>query len=194
MNPAYTNGTDRWLTPPDLLAKLGEFDLDPCCEPWMPWRTAKRMLSLAPHGERLGKDGKIEVASIVPGDPRFTDQFVASEVVRDGLFEEWHGRVFMNHPYSTGLHWAEKMVVHRNGIALTAAKSMDTEWAQLLLSQCDALLLMSGRLLFHYVDGTRSTGKWLPNALWAFGEDNGLLLRELWRTGEIPGMCLRQYL
>ncbi len=194
MNPAYTNGTDRWLTPPDLLVKLGEFDFDPCCEPWMPWRTAKRMLSLAPHSERLGKDGKVEVASIVPGSPGFTEAFVPTEIVADGLLESWEGRVFLNHPYSSGLRWAEKMVVHGNGIALTAAKSMDTEWSQLMLSQCDALLLMSGRLLFHYVDGTKSTGKWLPNALWAFGEENGLLLRELWRTGEIPGMCLRQYL
>lgn len=33
--------TDTWLTPPSLIRALGEFDLDPCCPPNMPWTTAK---------------------------------------------------------------------------------------------------------------------------------------------------------
>ena len=41
---------DTWLTPPDLLAKLGPFDLDPCCPPEMPWRTAAVMLTPAEDG------------------------------------------------------------------------------------------------------------------------------------------------
>jgi hypothetical protein len=193
MKQTYTNGTDRWLSPPDLLALLGEFDLDPCCEPWMPWRTAKRMLSLAPHGERMGRDGKVEVASIVPGDPRFTDKFVASEVVANSLLERWEGRVFMNHPYSCGLPWAEKFAAHGNGVALTASKSLDTEWGQLFLDKCDAVLFPKGRILFHYVDGTKSTGAFLPNALWAFGENEADLLFHLWLTGKIPGRVLRPW-
>jgi hypothetical protein len=42
--------SDTWLTPPDLLAKLGPFDLDPCCPPDMPWRTAAVMLTPADDG------------------------------------------------------------------------------------------------------------------------------------------------
>lgn len=42
--------TDTWLTPPELLAKLGPFDLDPCCPPEMPWPTAARMLTPADDG------------------------------------------------------------------------------------------------------------------------------------------------
>ena len=37
------NKQDTWLTPPDFLEKLGEFDLDPCCPPMMPWKTATIM-------------------------------------------------------------------------------------------------------------------------------------------------------
>lgn len=33
--------TTTWLTPPDLLARLGEFDLDPCAAIGQPWKTAK---------------------------------------------------------------------------------------------------------------------------------------------------------
>jgi hypothetical protein len=37
--------TDVWLTPPEILVALGEFALDPCCPPVMPWRTARVMLA-----------------------------------------------------------------------------------------------------------------------------------------------------
>lgn len=35
-------GKDEWLTPPELLAKLGNFDLDPCAPIVRPWDTAKK--------------------------------------------------------------------------------------------------------------------------------------------------------
>ena len=35
--------TDTWLTPPHIITALGEFDLDPCCPPNMPWTTARVM-------------------------------------------------------------------------------------------------------------------------------------------------------
>lgn len=168
MNKLYTNGSDRWLSPPDLIQELGPFDLDPCCEPWMPWRTATLMLSLAP-----GPD------SIKPGDPECTPGFASSKIVKNGITEPWSGRVWMNHPYSCGLPWVEKFTTHHNGIALTAAKSLDTAWGQLLLQNCSAVLFLAGRILFHYPDGSKSTGKWLPNALWAFGENNVQSLENL---------------
>jgi len=34
--------SDTWLTPPEILKALGPFDLDPCCPPVMPWKTAAR--------------------------------------------------------------------------------------------------------------------------------------------------------
>ena len=41
---AYSQGQERrsedWLTPPDLLAALGSFDLDPCAAVDQPWKTA----------------------------------------------------------------------------------------------------------------------------------------------------------
>jgi len=179
VNRLYTNGTDRWLTPPELVNALGQFDLDPCCEPWMPWRTAKRMLSLPPWPD-----------SIVPGHPDFTDEFQASEIA-DGLVEQWRGRVFMNHPYSCALPWARTMIAHGDGIALTAAKSSDTVWGQAFLESFDLALYLAGRLLCHYPSGERSTGKWLPNVLWAFGERNCEALHKLHREAW-PGVLVKR--
>ena len=38
--------TDVWLTPPDLIQKLGHFDLDPCSPPNLPWKIADNFYSL----------------------------------------------------------------------------------------------------------------------------------------------------
>jgi len=43
-------GTHVWYTPPDLLAKLGEFDLDPCTSSSRPWDTAKNHYTRAENG------------------------------------------------------------------------------------------------------------------------------------------------
>lgn len=44
--PAYQTNSPRtnveWLTPPEMIAALGEFDLDPCTPEVMPWSTAKQ--------------------------------------------------------------------------------------------------------------------------------------------------------
>lgn len=52
--------TDVWLTPPWLLAKLGEFDLDPCAasEP-RPWPTAKRHIALPENGLNADWGGRV---------------------------------------------------------------------------------------------------------------------------------------
>lgn len=62
--------TETWLTPPDLVAALGRFDLDPCSAPDMPWKIADnvyteeddgliqpwagRVFMNPPYGNKLG--------------------------------------------------------------------------------------------------------------------------------------------
>lgn len=42
--------TTTWLTPPDVIKSLGEFDLDPCTPDIMPWQTAKNRFTEADNG------------------------------------------------------------------------------------------------------------------------------------------------
>ena len=42
--------SDVWLTPPDILLRLGTFDLDPCSPSVRPWPTATRHISLPEDG------------------------------------------------------------------------------------------------------------------------------------------------
>lgn len=43
-------GKDEWLTPPDVLAALGPFDLDPCAPVTPPWPIASRTYSVVDNG------------------------------------------------------------------------------------------------------------------------------------------------
>ncbi|OXS89464.1 phage N-6-adenine-methyltransferase [Pandoraea apista] len=45
-----TATTHDWLTPPELLATLGEFDLDPCASEFQPWRTARQQFTIHDDG------------------------------------------------------------------------------------------------------------------------------------------------
>ncbi len=45
-----TATTHDWLTPPELLATLGEFDLDPCASEYQPWRTARQQFTIRDDG------------------------------------------------------------------------------------------------------------------------------------------------
>lgn len=41
---------DEWLTPPEILAPLGSFDLDPCAPILRPWDTAAKHYTLLDNG------------------------------------------------------------------------------------------------------------------------------------------------
>lgn len=52
--------TTTWLTPPDLIEKLGPFDLDPCAAPSpRPWPTAIRHIELPEDGLAAEWDGYV---------------------------------------------------------------------------------------------------------------------------------------
>jgi hypothetical protein len=51
--------THDWLTPPELLEKLGEFDLDPCASQFQPWRTAKQQLTILDDGLKAQWQGRV---------------------------------------------------------------------------------------------------------------------------------------
>lgn len=52
-------GQKTWLTPPEIIRALGEFDLDPCCPPRMPWRTARKMVCRPDDGLAVMWEGRV---------------------------------------------------------------------------------------------------------------------------------------
>lgn len=51
--------TDSWLTPRSIVEDLGPFDLDPCCPPVMPWRTATTMIHWPTDGLAAEWTGRV---------------------------------------------------------------------------------------------------------------------------------------
>lgn len=51
--------TDIWLTPPELVNALGEFDLDPCASIKRPWDTAKKHYTIQENGLAQPWDGRV---------------------------------------------------------------------------------------------------------------------------------------
>lgn len=51
---AYEGKSDEWLTPLELIKKLGEFDLDPCCPISPPWTLAS--VNYNKNDDGLSKD------------------------------------------------------------------------------------------------------------------------------------------
>ena len=56
-----TDNHDEWLTPPDILYPLGEFDLDPCAPTpeTRPWNTAKNHFSVLDDGLSQDWEGRV---------------------------------------------------------------------------------------------------------------------------------------
>ena len=50
---------DEWLTPPDIIRALGEFDLDPCAPISRPWDMAKKHYTRVDNGLLLPWEGRV---------------------------------------------------------------------------------------------------------------------------------------
>lgn len=62
MNPSFERsnvGKDEWLTPPEIVKALGEFDLDPCSPINRPWDTAKKHYTINDMGLMQNWEGRV---------------------------------------------------------------------------------------------------------------------------------------
>ncbi|WP_414462478.1 DNA N-6-adenine-methyltransferase [Hyphomicrobium sp. DY-1] len=57
--PLTATTKDEWLTPPDIIRALGDFDLDPCAPVNRPWDMAKSHYSIADNGLALPWFGRV---------------------------------------------------------------------------------------------------------------------------------------
>lgn len=131
---------DEWLTPPEILAAVGPFDLDPCSPVTRPWPTATRHLTVADDG------------LTAPWQP---DEFVWCNPPYGQQTWAWLNRVAA-HP--------------AGGVALIFARTETDGFVGSVWRRADAVLFLAGRLYFHYVDGRRAdANSGAPSCLVAYG-------------------------
>ena len=89
----------------------------------------------------------------------------------DGLTAPWSGFVWMNPPFGgrNGLQpWLDRFFTHGDGIALTPDRT-SAPWWQDAAEQCDAMLLLRGKVKFERPDGTVGKCPGNGTTLWAAG-------------------------
>lgn len=98
---------------------------------------------------------------------------------KNGLEIPWKGRVWLNPLYGEDVGiWMARMAEHRNGTALTFART-ETEWWKRYVWPCvTGALFIYGRLNFCYPDGSVSQyNSGGPSALLAYSEHDAAVLK-----------------
>jgi hypothetical protein len=154
-----TDNKDEWLTPKYITDCLGEFDLDPCSPAERrPWDTAK---------EHWGID---------------------SENPKDGLSEDWFGRVWCNPPYGREtFKWLDKLAAHGSGIALIFARTETIGFHESVWNKAHSVMFFKGRLKFWHVDGVEGGTSNAPSVLVSYSEYDTDKIREALTRGDIKG-------
>lgn len=97
----------------------------------------------------------------------------------DGLATPWHGRVWLNPPYSReAVKWLRKLADHGSGTALVFARTETSWFFETIWRKATAILFLEGRIHFHLPDGARAKANaGAPSCLVAYGEHDAYLLR-----------------
>ncbi len=120
--------------------------------------------------ERLGVTFDLDVASPPGGIPWVPAERFYTQA-DDGLAQPWHGRVWMNPPYSQCTPWVDRFLAHGDGVALLpCAKS---RWFWTLWERADGLHV-SG--VFQFVNNVSIS---YPVIFAAMGDDNVEALQRL---------------
>lgn len=97
----------------------------------------------------------------------------------DGLKQDWHGRVWLNPPFSHPAMrlFVEKMSSHGNGIMLVLNRGFDSAWFQdYIFGKADAILFLRGRIKFIDPSGKEMGSSPIGCSLVAYGAENARIL------------------
>lgn len=113
----------------------------------------------------------------------------------NGLIRRWHGRIWLNPPYSKNVisKWLARLSAHGIGIALIFARTETEAFHRHVWSQCSALLFLEGRLNFHYPDGAmceKNAGA--PSVLCAYGRNDADCLADCALPGQFVPLQIPQ--
>ncbi len=152
MNKSYNmnidTGEKTWLTPPEIINALGPFDLDPCCPPTMPWRTATQMVHWPDDGLKMDWTGK----------------------------RVWLNPPYGREALPFLRKMAENKT--GGGIAFLFGRTDTSAWHDLVFPNANGVLFLRGRIRFHRQDGTKGNSAPAPSALVAYSDRDFICLRE----------------
>ena len=135
------------------------------------WYTPKEILDLL---------GGFDLDPCAPVEPLYRTAAVMYNRNDDGLAQTWHGRVFLNPPYSQPLldGFMSRMAEHGNGIALLFNRCDSRMFRTFVLERATAIRFLYQRIRFFYPDGKRGNSPRCGNILVAYGKENARILQQ----------------
>lgn len=146
----------EWLTPPDLLAKLGTFDLDVCAPvpERRPWATATQHYDITQNSLALPWSGRVWC------NPPYENALARSFLAR--------------------------CAQHGNAMVLIFARVETANWFDYIWNCADAVMFIRGRLTFCHATGKPADNSGgAPSALIAYGANNVATLQASGIAGQI---------
>ena len=124
--------------------------------------------------EALGLEFDLDVCGPEGGLPWIPAKRTFS-IKDDGLSQDWHGKVWMNPPFSEPKLWVAKWLAHGNGLMI-APLSKSNWFMDLWLSEA---CILNNPVRFRFVkpDGSKYSIAF-PTAIWAIGEENISALKQ----------------
>lgn len=138
----------------------------------------------------IEKLGPFDLDPATPFDMPWATAAERYSVDDDGLSAPWHGRVWLNPPYSHIGPWMARLAEHGDGIALVFARTDTQWWFDSVWGRASGLLFMRGRVTFYRPDGTMGNAghnSGGPSVLIAYGAKNAVRLRTAGVAGAFIG-------
>lgn len=154
------NGKEEWLTPPEIIRALGDFDLDPCAPVKRPWEMAKAHYTIEDNGLIKPWQGRVWLNAPY-GD-------------KTG---HWLMRL-AEHKNGIALTFARTETADID----KGAAFFVTVWPF-----AKAVCFIKGRLSFYHVNGKKGGTAGAPSMLIAYDDDNANILWQAVMDGKIQG-------
>ena len=111
-------------------------------------------------------------------------EFYSLDRGQDGLLLPWHGRVWLNPPYSNWVKFIEKLKQHNNGIALIFGRTETKGFFDHVWENADSIMFIKKRISFVRMDLTSGPST-APSVLIAYGKNNTEALRKSGIVGKL---------
>ena len=129
-----------------------------------------------------------------PPNPKYRIAQRIYTAADNGLVQPWHGRVWLNPPYSNIHPWLIKAAAHGDCLALLHARQDTQWWAEYVWGLADGVVMLTGRVKFinpaRENAGKKGSGSNVGQALIAYGMDMTATLRRLCNGGLIAGQYI----
>lgn len=118
--------------------------------------------------------GHFDYDPCTPKNPKWRTADIMLTKEDDGLAHDWHGRVWLNPPYSAPLisQFMQKMAKHGSGIALVVPKFGSKMFREWVFPYAKGIFILDKRIKFYDINWIQQKSPICQSVLIAYSEDD----------------------